>query len=547
MDKLYGFVIHEAGHHGRPEAFDILNAAQPPSAMAAIYNIVEDDGMERDVATAYQGDAKALGEQNNVVLRELANEWATQEWPPDLTEQDVAPLAICGIGQLSRMEWDGMSTASRVHFMNGLHPKAKTLLDNLVTEGWVDKFQGTEDAHNTWDVAVDLYKRIFPEADDEQVEELRAKGHAMRPEGNEERGDESSDESGDPVPMGMDKNGELREGEGKHSLPSGEGCVVSWKDAVLSEHNEWKPKEDGARAGNIGIDWTDYQSGKVSLMPQHLINVMDCRTNQFSPERENNWDNVGTPESFMPNNTQSRAFANSIRRYIQAQTRTKVNTERYHGRLDKRSLIKLALPPIDGGEWNKRLFYRMDKAPGMNTAIHVLTDWSGSMQGPKMVYAADASGRLVHTFDRVLRVPVQLAAFTNARSRCDIGLIKGFNDRSLSPIDIAVGFSRFYKFSLANNDADAVMWAYNQLMRRGEERKILIVLSDGCPAGSWAGSGSANLKYVTKTIQKEGKVELYGVGIMSSAVTTYYENCKVLNDPSEINRTLFNIIKEGVT
>jgi len=29
MDKLYGFVIHESGHHTRPEAFDILRAAKP--------------------------------------------------------------------------------------------------------------------------------------------------------------------------------------------------------------------------------------------------------------------------------------------------------------------------------------------------------------------------------------------------------------------------------------------------------------------------------------------------------------------------------------
>jgi len=116
----------------------------------------------------------------------------------------------------------------------------------------------------------------------------------------------------------------------------------------------------------------------------------------------------------------------------------------------------------------------------------------------------------------------------------------------MSPLDIATGFSRFYKISSANNDADAVMWAYTQLMKRKESRKILIVLSDGCPAGSWAGNDSNNLTYVTNQIQKAGHVELYGVGIMSSAVETYYQNVKVLNDSSEINRTLFEIIREGI-
>ena len=182
----------------------------------------------------------------------------------------------------------------------------------------------------------------------------------------------------------------------------------------------------------------------------------------------------------------------------------------------------------------------------MDTCIHVLTDWSGSMQGDKMVHAADASGRLVHTFDRVLRVPVQLAAFTNGTTRCDIGLIKSFKERSVSPEDIAAGFSKFYKYSSANNDADAVMWAYNQLLRRDEERRILIVLSDGCPAGAYAGSGHSNLEHVCKTIQQEAKIELYGVGIMSGAVKNYYKNVRVLKKPEDINNTLFQIIKEGV-
>ncbi len=192
------------------------------------------------------------------------------------------------------------------------------------------------------------------------------------------------------------------------------------------------------------------------------------------------------------------------------------------------------------------MFYTFEKKKALNTCIHVLTDWSGSMQGEKMVYAADASGRLVYVFDRVLRVPVQLAAFTNGHSCCDIGVIKRFNQRSMSPRQIAENFSKFYKYSSANNDADAVMWAYYELMKRKEERKILIVISDGCPAGHWSGSAHANLEFVTKLIEKHNDVELYGVGIKSTAVENYYTNFKILHETSEINSTLFEIIKQGV-
>ena len=547
MQKLYGFVVHESGHHSRPDAFEILKSSGGSAALCAIYNIVEDAGMEREVAGEYQGDARALGEGNNVILREVTESWKEQfeKYEDRLEEVDVAPLACCGLGQLARIEWDGWSNGSRAQYMNALPPEGKKLLDELVNEGWVKRFQTTKDPHDTWDVAVDLYKRLFGDEDnDEEIESVREKGHAM---------DGPSTDAGEPSTGDSDDTeGDAKDvDEADKGKPYDEGKVVSWKDAVLSEH-EWQQKPDGVQPGNLGIDWEDYTKGSVTLMPADLINVIDCRNNSVTapePDEGGGFGGIhsGSPASFMSDNTQARQFANQIRRYIQAQARTKVQTEKYHGRLDKRSIVKLALPPIDGGDWNKRLFYDEVRAKALDTCIHVLTDWSGSMQGQKMIHAADASGRLVHTFDRVLRVPVQLAAFSNGRTRCDIGLIKAFDQRSVSPMDVATAFSRFYKFSSANNDADALMWAYRQIMKRKEERKIIIVLSDGCPAGSWSGgSSSDNLKYVAKMIQLDKGVELYGVGIQSNAVQNYYENFKVLQSSEDINNTLFSIIKEGV-
>lgn len=549
MDKLYGFVIHESGHHTRPDVFKILRALDnPPQALCALFNIAEDDGMEREVAEKYIGDAVGLGKQNNIILGELTKEWTKNPWPANATVQQVAPLSICALGQLSRMKWDTMSTTSRAGFFNSLPPTAKTLTDDLVTEGWVDRLLKTEDPHDTWDLACDLYKRLYPNEDQDKIEEQRAAGHSMKPNDSKNSDGASSGaskESGD----GPDGDGEQAASSGtpkdgddsKGAAQPDEGTVVSWKDVVLSEHNEWQAKDKDAQAGNVGIDWEDYRQGDVGLMPQHMVNVINCRDKTMK---------VGTgyrssPSDFISNNAGSRAFGNQIRRYLQAQRRTRVNREQYHGKLDKSSLVKLAMPPIDGGEWNKKLFYDLDRRKEMNTCIHVLTDWSGSMQGSKMCHAADASGRLVHVFDRVLNVPVQLAAFTNGATRCDIGLIKAFKDRSISPENIAENFSKFYSYSSANNDADSVMWAYNQLIPRKEDRKILIVLSDGAPAGSWQGESSANLRHVCKQIEKEGKVELYGVGICSQAVKNYYSNHKVLNSSEEINNVLFDIIKEG--
>lgn len=554
LDKLYGFVIHEAGHHTRPEIFDIARGALEKGAtdgMMALLNIIEDDAMEREVSSKYRGDAAALGNLNSTILTELADVLTGFEIPEEATTEDMAPMTACGVSQLSRTNWDGYSTEARAAYFAALPDKAATEVNTLAMEGWHEKMQDVTDPHSAWDLTIDLYKRLYPDADDDELEEIREAGHKGPTESGEEGDSEEpaggsdgvpNDEAGDTSGNAGDGE-ETEEGDAEGKATGGEGKVVSWKDFVLSEHNEWKASEPG-QFGSIGIDWSDYDGdGSLMLMPQHLINVVDCRKGKGE---DISTGFRGSPDKFLSNNAEARRFGSQIRRYIQAKARTQVVREKYHGKLDKSSLVRLALPPIDGGEYNKRVFYDWEDQKELNTCIHVLTDWSGSMNGRKMKYAADASGRLVFTFDRILRVPVQLAAFSNRASECDIGLIKGFNDRSVSPQDIADSFSKFYRYTSANNDADAVMWAYNQLKRRKEDRKILLVLSDGCPAGAYNySSGHLNLQAVTSQIEKEGKIELYGVGICSDAVESYYTNTRVLKGPDEINSTLMNIIKDG--
>lgn len=583
MDKLYGLTIHECGHHARPDIFNIMEALpdSTPDAVFGLLNVAEDDGMEREVAGEYRGDRKALSTKNNLILKEITPNWMKANAEADayaaMTGEPLQPHQFCSqvaaaLGQMSRNSWDSISlTDAQPEFLDkALHPIAKELLGELVSEGYVDRLRATRTPDDCLDVAIDLYKRIFPEdqrPDDDECESMREQGHSKEPSersggmaqpgsnGNDgtQSGSDGSESDGESGAMGQgdDENeGSLGEGELSDEPPTQhkEGQVIDWKGAVLSEHTEWQPKELGQTPGNIGIAWSDYQQGSIGLMPPGTVNVVDLHRGDEEVEARNGgwYRKCGTPQSFMPDNGEARRFGAQVRRYLQAKARTKVSREKYHGRLDKQSIVRLAMPPIDGGEWNKRVFYGFDELKQLNTCVHILTDWSGSMDGRKMVYAADATGRLIHVMDRVLRVPVQAAAFTNATSPCDIGVIKRFSDKSISPRQVAENFSKFYKYSSANNDADALMWAYRETKRRKEQRKIIIVLSDGCPAGSWGNTSShQNLLHVTNQIEQDKSVELYGVGICSDEVKTYYKNYRVLNDPTEINTTLFNVIKDG--
>jgi hypothetical protein len=541
LDKLYGFVIHECGHHLRPKAFDILRAANPPQHLACLYNVVEDDGMERERALEYAGDAKALGTMNNTITRELTEEWKKVLAAGALAgvEQDPAPLAAMLIGQLSRLNWDDESATSIGHLVRELPKDVRDLSAELESEGWVDKFRATTNEKATWNVAVDLAKRLYPENDQEKYEEIREAGNkaAEGGSGNQPR-DVSADKQWAKGEEGNPKDGS--------AAPPPSNEIVSWRDVIFSKHEDNKD----LHPGGVTIDWAGWSDrSKTFVMPTNKINVIDLgksRATTTESDEKISWYSGGNNiNNYMPTDSQARAFANRIRRYIQSMARSIVQKEKYHGRIDKGSIIRLALPPIDGGEYNKRIFYDQRKHTMKDTAIFVLTDWSGSMMGDKMQYAADASQRLVHTFERVLNVPVALAAFTDGNSDCDIGYIKPFNTRGMPAKEIATRFAKFYHHTSGNNDSDAVHWAWQQLLKRKESRKILIVLSDGAPTDSWRGHAHENLKFMTKTIEKDKRVELYGVGIMSDCVRHYYTNHQVVQKPEDINTALFTLLKDG--
>jgi len=278
-------------------------------------------------------------------------------------------------------------------------------------------------------------------------------------------------------------------------------------------------------------------------MPESEIRLVSLKNKQ---EETYKWAGCGTKDSFMPDNVSARSLGNQIRRFIQSKARAQIARHKYSGRLDKASLVKVALPPIEGGDYNRKLFYEFDKRQVKDTAISVLVDWSGSMHGNKMVLAADAAGRLCQVLSKQIGVPVEVLSFTTRYSRCDVGLIKEFNERSVGAEEVARRFSAFYKYSSGNNDADALATAYRRLLKRKESRKILIVLSDGAPTDSWGhGHADANLRFVTDVIDKDKRVELWGIGINTKCVERYYKRHVVIDSPECINTQLFAIVKHG--
>ncbi|MBM3618587.1 MAG: cobaltochelatase subunit CobT, partial [Alphaproteobacteria bacterium] len=100
-----------------------------------------------------------------------------------------------------------------------------------------------------------------------------------------------------------------------------------------------------------------------------------------------------------------------------------------------------------------------------------------------------------------------------------------------------------------NIDGEAVLWAHGRLLARSEQRKILMVISDGAPVDDSTlsvNSGAyldSHLREVIHYIQGKSAVELLAIGI-GHDVTRYYKRAVTLTDVNELSEAMVRELTE---
>ena len=100
-----------------------------------------------------------------------------------------------------------------------------------------------------------------------------------------------------------------------------------------------------------------------------------------------------------------------------------------------------------------------------------------------------------------------------------------------------------------NIDGEAILWAYNRLKKRKEERKIIMVISDGAPVDDSTLSTNSsdyletNLKNVVKWIETKTNIELLAIGI-GHDVTRYYNQAIKITDVQDLGDVMINQLTE---
>lgn len=247
-------------------------------------------------------------------------------------------------------------------------------------------------------------------------------------------------------------------------------------------------------------------------------------------------------------------LANRLQRRLMAQQNRSWDFDVEEGYLDPARLVRLIIDPMQ-----PLSFKRERDTKFRDTVVSLVIDNSGSMRGRPITVAATCADILARTLERS-GVKVEILGFTTkawkgGQSR-ENWLANGkpsapgrLNDLRHIIYKSADAPWRRARRNLGlmmregllkeNIDGEALMWAHNRLINRPEQRKIMMMISDGAPVDDSTLSVNPgnylerHLRAVIEQIENRSPVELLAIGI-GHDVTRYYQRAVTIVDADEL-------------
>ena len=253
-------------------------------------------------------------------------------------------------------------------------------------------------------------------------------------------------------------------------------------------------------------------------------------------------------------------LANKLQRKLLAKQNRSWNFDLEEGLLDTSKLTRIIMDPF-----NSLSFKKEKEVEFKDTLVTILIDNSGSMRGKPISVAAICADILARTLERCA-VKVEILGFTTKHWKGGSSREKWMkNDKPITPGRLNDLRHIIYKSAdtpwrqaknnmglmlkegllKENIDGEALKWAFNKMLKRKEERKILMVISDGAPVDDSTLSTNAsdyletNLKNVVKWIENKSNIQLLAIGI-GHDVTRYYNQAVKITDVQDLGDVMIN-------
>ena len=253
-------------------------------------------------------------------------------------------------------------------------------------------------------------------------------------------------------------------------------------------------------------------------------------------------------------------LANKLQRKLLAKQNRSWDFDLEEGLLDTSKLPRIIMDPF-----NSLSFKKEKDTEFKDTLVTILIDNSGSMRGKPISVAAICADILSRTLERCM-VKVEILGFTTKHWKGGFSREKWMKNNKpnlpgrLNDLRHIIYKSADTQWRQAKNnmglmlkegllkeniDGEALKWAFNKMNKRKEERKILMVISDGAPVDDSTLSTNTsdyletNLKRTVKWIEKKSNIELLAIGI-GHDVTRYYNRAVKITDVQDLGDVMIN-------
>jgi cobaltochelatase CobT len=257
-------------------------------------------------------------------------------------------------------------------------------------------------------------------------------------------------------------------------------------------------------------------------------------------------------------------LANRLQRRLMAQQNRSWDFDLEEGVLDAARLTRVVMDPMHP------LSFKMEQDTDFrDTVVTLLLDNSGSMRGRPITVAATCADILARTLERC-GVKVEILGFTtrawkggqsrekwlSSNKPANPGRLNDLRHIVYKSADMPwrrarrnLGLMMREGLLKENIDGEALIWAHNRLLARHEQRRILMVISDGAPVDdSTLSVNSGNylekhLRQIITDIESRSPVELIAIGI-GHDVTRYYKRAVTIVDAEELGGAMTEKLAE---
>jgi cobaltochelatase CobT len=382
------------------------------------------------------------------------------------------------------------------------------------------------------------------EGEDGQSDEKGEEGEASESEDSERSSSDDAQASADEMPDSTEEDTEAPASDMPEDSEMGESDTSA---------EPWRPRHQGAneprgpeyRAYNPKFD--EIVGAEELCEPEELDRLRGYLDKQLA-----NLQGVVS------------RLANRLQRRLMAQQSRSWDFDLEEGLLDPARLARVVIDPMHAlsFKWEKDTNFR-------DTVVTLLLDNSGSMRGRPITVAATCADILARTLERC-GVKVEILGFTTrawkggqsreawlaAGKQTNPGRLNDLRHIVYKSADAPwrrarknLGLMMREGLLKENIDGEALDWAHKRLLARPEQRKILMMISDGAPVDDSTLSVNPgnylerHLRWIIEEIEQRSPVELIAIGI-GHDVTRYYRRAVTIVDAEELGGAMTDKLAE---